>query len=69
MLRVVITGALGYVGSQLSSHLANCGYQCDVYDTGYFKDFSLYPPAKVNISGLTSFNAFAIIIDILLFHT
>lgn len=48
MLRVVITGALGYVGSQLSSHLANCGYQCDVYDTGYFKDFSLYPPAKVN---------------------
>jgi len=42
----LITGSLGYFGSVLSDHLAENGYDCIGYDTGFFKNCLLYPPPQ-----------------------
>ena len=48
MKRVLITGALGYIGSVLTPYLQAKGYKCVGYDTGFFQDALLYAslPAK-----------------------
>ena len=46
MERILITGSLGYFGSVLSKHLADNGYDCIGYDTGFFKDCLLYSPPQ-----------------------
>ena len=43
MTRVLITGSLGYLGSVLTSHLAEHGFECIGYDTGFFRASLLYP--------------------------
>lgn len=42
MKRILITGALGYIGSVLSNYLTENDYNCTCYDTGFFKDCLLY---------------------------
>ena len=37
--RVLIIGGGGYVGTRLSLHLAELGYQVTVFDTFWFGDF------------------------------
>jgi len=50
MKRVLITGALGYIGSVLVPYLQARGYQCTGYDTGFFRDALLYtPPEAVTV--------------------
>lgn len=44
MKRVLITGALGYIGSVLMPYLQDNGYNCVGYDTGFFRDALLYTP-------------------------
>lgn len=44
MKRILVTGSLGYLGSVLTKSLAESGYDCIGYDTGFFKDCLLYPP-------------------------
>jgi len=44
MKRVLVTGSLGYLGSVLTGYLAECGFDCVGYDTGFFKGSVLYPP-------------------------
>ena len=44
---VLITGSLGYIGSRLAQHLHGVGFRCLGYDTGFFHDCVLYPPADV----------------------
>jgi len=46
MERILITGSLGYFGSVLSNHLAQNGFDCIGYDTGFFKNCVLYPPPQ-----------------------
>ena len=48
MKRVLVTGSLGYLGSVLTSNLAEHGYDCIGYDAGFFKDSLLYPPPVTN---------------------
>jgi len=50
MKRILVTGSLGYLGSVLTKSLAENGYACIGYDTGFFKDCLLYPqPATETI--------------------
>lgn len=44
MKRVLITGSLGYLGSVLTKYLADDGFECIGFDTGFFKDSLLYSP-------------------------
>ncbi len=44
MKRILVTGSLGYLGSVLTKILAESGFDCIGYDTGFFKDCLLYPP-------------------------
>lgn len=44
MKRILVTGSLGYLGSVLTKTLAENGFDCIGYDTGFFKDCLLYPP-------------------------
>jgi nucleoside-diphosphate-sugar epimerase len=46
MKRILITGSLGYFGSMLSGYLAELGYDCIGFDTGFFRDSLLYPPEE-----------------------
>ena len=46
MERILITGSLGYFGSVLSNYLAENGYDCIGYDTGFFNNCVLYPPPQ-----------------------
>ncbi|MDQ3068389.1 MAG: SDR family oxidoreductase [Acidobacteriota bacterium] len=43
MTRVLVTGSLGYIGSVLTPYLAERGYDCAGFDTGFFEDARLYP--------------------------
>lgn len=44
--KVLVTGALGYIGSRLVPYLAEMGYDCIAYDTGFFRDCTLYAPRE-----------------------
>ena len=44
MKRILVTGSLGYLGSALTKSLAESGFDCIGYDTGFFKDCLLHPP-------------------------
>lgn len=44
MKRVLITGSLGYIGSVLTPYLQENGFECIGYDTGFFRDCTLYNP-------------------------
>lgn len=44
MKKILITGALGYLGSVLTQYLAEKNFDCIGYDTGFFKDSLLYQP-------------------------
>lgn len=46
MKRILVTGSLGYLGSVLTGYLADCGFDCVGYDTGFFKNSLLYPPSS-----------------------
>jgi nucleoside-diphosphate-sugar epimerase len=46
MEKILITGSLGYIGSIMSSNLAENGYDCIGYDTGFFKNNLLYSPPQ-----------------------
>jgi nucleoside-diphosphate-sugar epimerase len=46
---VLVTGALGYIGSVLTQYLGEHGFDCVAYDTGFFKDSYLYPPIEPKI--------------------
>lgn len=46
MKNILITGSLGYIGSVLSQYLQEKGYDCNGYDTGFFRDCILYPPGE-----------------------
>ena len=41
--KVLITGALGYIGSVLVPYLRDRGFDCVGYDTGFFADCLFYP--------------------------
>ena len=43
MKRILVTGSLGYLGSVLTKTLAESGYACIGYDTGFFNHCLLYP--------------------------
>jgi nucleoside-diphosphate-sugar epimerase len=46
MKRILVTGSQGYLGSVLTEMLTESGYDCTGYDTGFFRNSLLYPPAK-----------------------
>lgn len=48
MKRVLVTGSLGYLGSVLTKYLADDGFECIGFDTGFFKDALLYPATPSN---------------------
>lgn len=48
MTRVLITGSLGYIGSVLSGHLEEHGFECVGMDTGFFEPCLLYPPTQTD---------------------
>jgi nucleoside-diphosphate-sugar epimerase len=39
--KLIVTGALGYIGTVLVPYLEQKGYQCLAYDTGFFKDCTI----------------------------
>ena len=47
MKKILITGSLGYLGSVLTGKLAESGYNCVGYDTGFFKGSLLYSPPSI----------------------
>lgn len=55
---VLVTGALGYIGSVLTSYLTRQGFSCRGFDMGFFKDCTLYPPedAPVTIGDIRVFD-------------
>lgn len=46
MKKILITGSRGYIGSVLTDYLEARGYECVGYDTGFFRNGMLYPPAR-----------------------
>jgi nucleoside-diphosphate-sugar epimerase len=42
MIKVLVTGSLGYLGSVLTGYLERAGFECIGYDTGFFRDGLLY---------------------------
>lgn len=44
-MKIIVTGALGYIGSVLLPYLRSNGFECQGYDTGFFRDCLLYPAA------------------------
>ena len=46
--KILITGSLGYLGSVLTQSLAQSGYDCVGYDTGFFEDCLLYPSSNAD---------------------
>ncbi|MHA2292526.1 MAG: NAD-dependent epimerase/dehydratase family protein [Candidatus Hodarchaeales archaeon] len=49
MGKILVTGALGYIGSVLLPYLNERGYKTVGYDTGFFKDCTLWPSKDENI--------------------
>lgn len=45
-MKILVTGALGYIGSLLTGYLEEHGFDCAGYDTGFFQDCTLYEPVK-----------------------
>jgi len=45
--KVLIVGSQGYLGSRLTGHLKNFGYDCHGIDTGFFKNGKLTSPDLV----------------------
>lgn len=45
-LRVLLTGAEGYIGSVLGPYLMGEGFEVAGFDTGFYADARLYPQAK-----------------------
>jgi nucleoside-diphosphate-sugar epimerase len=46
MKRVLVTGSTGYLGSVLTPYLQENGFECIGYDTGFFRDCTLYDPKE-----------------------
>jgi nucleoside-diphosphate-sugar epimerase len=46
MKRILVTGSLGYIGSILTGILVDNGYDCIGYDTGFFRNSTLYAPSS-----------------------
>ncbi len=44
MKKVLVTGSMGYLGSVLTKHLTDHGFDCIGYDTGFFRGSTLYAP-------------------------
>ena len=44
--KILITGALGYLGSVLSAYLSKNDFECIGYDTGFFRDCALCVPSN-----------------------
>jgi nucleoside-diphosphate-sugar epimerase len=44
MKKVLVTGSLGYLGSVLTGYLERNDIECVGYDTGFFRDCTLYEP-------------------------
>ncbi|MHA2346951.1 MAG: NAD-dependent epimerase/dehydratase family protein [Candidatus Hodarchaeales archaeon] len=49
MENILVTGALGYIGSKLLPYLNERGYKTIGFDTGFFRDCTLWPSEDVNI--------------------
>ncbi len=49
MKKVLITGSQGYIGSILAPYLQEKGLDCAGYDSGFFNDCILYPPADLPV--------------------
>src|SRR5437870_5763697 len=41
-MKILVTGTDGYIGSQLTSYLIDCGHVVTGLDTGYYRDGWLY---------------------------
>ena len=48
--KVLVTGGLGYIGTVLVPYLEQAGYDCLVWDSGFFRDCVLYPPQPATIN-------------------
>ena len=51
MKNILITGGAGYVGSVLTPHLLNAGYNVTVYDIMYYENHLLDHPNLVLVKG------------------
>jgi nucleoside-diphosphate-sugar epimerase len=49
MEKILVTGALGYIGSILLPYLNERGFKTVGYDTGFFRDCTLWPSKDENI--------------------
>ncbi|MFX0087438.1 MAG: SDR family oxidoreductase [Candidatus Hodarchaeota archaeon] len=49
MEKILVTGALGYIGSKLLPYLSERGLFTLGYDTGFFKDCNLWPSEDENV--------------------
>ncbi|MHA2246037.1 MAG: SDR family oxidoreductase [Candidatus Hodarchaeales archaeon] len=49
MSKLLVTGALGYIGSTLIPYLNEQGFETIGYDTGFFRDCTLWPSKDENI--------------------
>ena len=48
--KVLITGALGYLGTRLRPYLRDRGHHCVGFDTGFFKDGIMFPSGDEDVS-------------------